>query len=328
MKGSGIGLVIAKDYAELHEGSISVSSMLGEGSTFRFCIPMDLKSDAVEAEEKVSVEEEPKIVMTSHTNESRPKIAVVEDDQDMLHFLRMILDTHYDVYTATDGRQGLEMIKDVFPDIILTDLMMNGMNGLELCRKVRDNALTSHIPIVILTANTSDDIHQQAYETGADSYLTKPFSVRTLQTRLNAILDNRVKLQDRYKKEFLTSPSELVIDSQEDKFIHQLVKIVEDNMADPDFGIQQLCAEVKYPYQQVYRKIKMLTGESLNEFIRNIRLKRAAQYLSSTDLRVSEVMYKVGFNSHSYFTKCYKEFFGVPPTEHYSARHHNETEKQ
>jgi AraC-like DNA-binding protein len=137
-----------------------------------------------------------------------------------------------------------------------------------------------------------------------------------------------VKLQDRYKKEFLTSPSELVIDSQEDKFIHQLVKIVEDNMADPDFGIQQLCAEVKYPYQQVYRKIKMLTGESLNEFIRNIRLKRAAQYLSSTDLRVSEVMYKVGFNSHSYFTKCYKEYFGVPPTEHYSARHHNETEKQ
>ncbi len=328
MKGSGIGLVIAKDYAELHEGSISVSSMLGEGSTFRFCIPMDLKSDAVEAEEKVSVEEEPKIVMTSHTNESRPKIAVVEDDQDMLHFLRMILDTHYDVYTATDGRQGLEMIKDVFPDIILTDLMMNGMNGLELCRKVRDNALTSHIPIVILTANTSDDIHQQAYETGADSYLTKPFSVRTLQTRLNAILDNRVKLQDRYKKEFLTSPSELVIDSQEDKFIRQLVKIVEENMSDPDFGIQQLCAEIRYPYQQVYRKIKMLTGESLNEFIRNIRLKRAAQYLSSTDLRVSEVMYKVGFNSHSYFTKCYKEYFGVPPTEHYSARHHNETEKQ
>lgn len=328
MKGSGIGLVIAKDYVELHEGSISVSSVLGEGSTFRFCIPVDLKADVVEVEEKASVEEEPKVVTTSHTNASRPKIAVVEDDQDMLHFLRMILDTHYDVYTATDGRQGLEMIMEVFPDIILTDLMMNGMNGLELCKKVRDNALTSHIPIVILTANTSDDIHQQAYETGADSYLTKPFSVRTLQTRLNAILDNRLKLQDRYKKEFLTSPSELVIDSQEDKFIRQLVKIVEDNMSDPDFGIQQLCAEIRYPYQQVYRKIKMLTGESLNEFIRNIRLKRAAQYLSSTDLRVSEVMYKVGFNSHSYFTKCYKEYFGVPPTEHYSARNHNETEKQ
>ena len=328
MKGSGIGLVIAKDYTELHEGTISVSSVLGEGSAFRFTIPVDLKTNETEEKTTAGVEEDIKEVTTSHTNESRPKIAVIEDDQDMLLFLRMILDTHYDVYTATDGRQGLEMIREVFPDIILTDLMMNGMNGLELCRKVKDNPLTSHIPIVILTANASDDAHQQAYETGADSYLTKPFSVRTLQTRLNAILDNRVKLQDRYKKEFLTSPSELVINSQEDKFIHQLVKIVEDNMADPEFGVQQLCADIKYPYQQVYRKIKMLTGESLNEFIRNIRLKRAAQYLANTDLRVSEVMYKVGFNSHSYFTKCYKEYFGVPPTEHYSGRHHSDTEKQ
>ena len=162
---------------------------------------------------------------------------------------------------------------------------------------------------------------------GADSYLTKPFSVKTLQTRLNTILENRMKLQDRYRKHFLTSHSELIINSQEDKFIHQLVKIVEDNMSDPEFGVQQLCAKMKFPYQQVYRKIKMLTGESLNEFIRNIRLKRAAQYLSNTDLRVSEVMYKVGFNSHSYFTKCFKEYFGVPPTEHHVEHINEETEK-
>lgn len=309
MKGSGIGLVIAKDYVELHGGTISVSSVLGQGSVFTFTIPLGLKAD-----------DEIKEATTLHTNESRPKIAVIEDDQDMLHFLRMVLGASYDVYTATDGRQGLDLINEVFPDIILTDLMMNEMDGLELCRKVKANPLTSHIPLVILTAQNSDDIHQQAYEMGADSYLTKPFSVKTLQARLNAILDNREKLHDSYKKQFLTSPSEIAADTQEDKFIYQIVKIIEENMSDPEFGVQQLCAQIKYPYQQVYRKIKMLTGESLNEFIRNIRLKRAAQYLENTDLRVSEVMYKVGFNSHSYFTKCYKEYFGVPPTEHHSGK--------
>lgn len=317
MKGSGIGLVIAKDYVELHGGSISVSSTLGEGSVFVFTIPVGLKAD-----------EEIKVATTVHTNESRPKIAVVEDDQDMLHFLRMVLGSSYDVYTATDGRQGLDMINEVFPDIVLTDLMMNEMDGLELCRKVKGNPLTCHIPIVILTAQNTDDTHQQAYELGADSYLTKPFSVKTLQTRLNAILDNRGKLHESYRKQFLTSPSELALNSQEDKFIHQIVKIVEENMSDPEFGVQQLCTSIRYPYQQVYRKVKMITGESLNEFIRNIRLKRAAQYLENTDLRVSEVMYKVGFNSHSYFTKCYKEYFGVPPTEHYSGKNHSDAEKQ
>ena len=324
MKGSGIGLVVAKDYVELHEGEIFVQSTLGEGSVFTFTIPTDLR----ETEKGNESQTENECADTKRASGNRPKIAIMEDDSDMLHFLRMILDTDYDVYTATNGKQGLDMIYDVFPDIILTDLMMDGMDGLELSRKVKDNPLTSHIPIVILTARSSDDVHQQAYETGADSYLTKPFSVKTLHTRLNTILENRMRLQERYRKEFLTSPSELIINSQEDKFINQLVKIVEENMADPEFGIQQLCAKVKYPYQQVYRKIKMLTGESLNEFIRNIRLKRAAQYLANTDLRVSEVMYKVGFNSHSYFTKCYKEYFGVPPTEYSGSRNYEDGEKQ
>ena len=148
----------------------------------------------------------------------------------------------------------------------------------------------------------------------------KPFSIKTLRTRVNSLIEQRIKLRERYRQKLLTDPSEIQIESENDKFIDTLVKAIEQNIDNSEFGIQELCEISRYSYQQVYRKVKALTGESINEFIRTVRLKRAAQYLAQSDTRISEIMYSVGFNSHSYFTKCFREHFGLSPKE-YAEKH-------
>lgn len=309
IKGSGVGLEIVKKYVELHKGEIRVDSEIGKGSVFSFTIDRELGRE----ENPESIPELP----DNHENEApeKPKIVVIENDNDMLAFLKMSLESKYRVHTAMDGKTGLRLISDNWPDIIICDLMMSGINGLEVCKRVKSDYLTCHIPFIILTADTEESTQRKGYEAGADAFLTKPFSIKTLLTRIESILENRRSLQERYRNEYIGNKLNCTIESFDDNMLKELVGIVEDHLSDSEFGVQQLCDLSKYSYQQIYRKIRMLTGESLNEFIRGIRLKWAAHYLSQSDLRVSEIMYKVGFNSHSYFTKCFKKCFGMSPTE-------------
>jgi len=248
--------------------------------------------------------------------ERNPKVLIVEDNEDMRNFLRINLEEQYEIYTAHDGNDGWEQIRNIYPDLVVSDVMMPGMDGFELCRRSKAELLTCHIPFLLLTAKGDEENRAEGYSAGADGYIAKPFSIKTLRTRVNSLIEQRIKLRERYRQKLLTDPSEIQIESENDKFIDTLVKAIEQNIDNSEFGIQELCEISRYSYQQVYRKVKALTGESINEFIRTVRLKRAAQYLAQSDTRISEIMYSVGFNSHSYFTKCFREHFGLSPKEY------------
>ena len=303
-QGTGIGLCIVKDFVELHEGRVSLESEVDKGSTFSFTIPMDIVDT-----EAVPVE----IIEKSADN---IRILVVEDNRNMLEFIRMTLKDKYEVFTATDGNIGYIMAKRVNPDLIISDVMMPGTDGFQMIRKIRSEMFTCHIPVILLTAKSDEQSHVEAYEAGADAYINKPFSTKILMAKVERLITQRRKLQEKYRLEILSSPMEVAVESENDRFINTIVKAIEENIDNSDFGIQELCEVTRWSHQQVYRKARALTGESINEFIRTVRLKRAAQLLSETGSRVSEVMYSVGFNSHSYFTKCFKEKYGISPREY------------
>ncbi len=311
-EGSGIGLTLTRDYARLHGGDVAVESVPGSGSRFVVTLPYRTAAEfspAADAENDLS--EQP-----AKPHDSRLKIVVVEDNEEMRDFLRSTLEDTYNVTTAHDGRLGLEAIRRTVPDLIISDLMMPHMDGFELCRCVRDDAQTSHIPFIMLTAKNNEADIRTSYDCGADIFLTKPFSVKTLRTRIEALIESRAKLQKLYRRKILSTPSDIEVESENDKFILRVVRIVEENLENPDFNVSMLCDALGHSYLSVYRKVKALTGDTVNDFIRAVKLKRAAQYLRSGELRTSEILYKSGFNSHSYFTKCFKKYFGMTPKEY------------
>ncbi|MDE6858312.1 MAG: response regulator, partial [Alistipes sp.] len=314
-EGSGIGLTLTRDYARLHGGDVAVESTPGCGSRFTVTLPYRNSSEPSAAAELAMSEQMPR------TDDNRLKIVVVEDNEEMRDFLRSTLDGTYDVTTARDGRIGLEKIRQIVPDLIISDLMMPHMDGFELCRCVRDDAQTSHIPFIMLTAKNNEADIQTSYDCGADVFLSKPFSVKTLRTRIEALIESRAKLQRLYRKKILSTPSDIEVESENDKFILRVVRIIEENLENPDFNVSMLCDALDLSYLTVYRKVKALTGDTVNDFIRAVKLKRAAQYLRSGELRISEILYKSGFNSHSYFTKCFKEYFGMTPKEYMERSH-------
>lgn len=320
-EGSGIGLMLTKDYVKLHGGEIKVDSAPGSGSSFTVTLPY--RSDFADTGEEIpgsqntDSEQNPADAPGSGLH----KIVIVEDNEQMLNFMKTTLGKSYEVYTAADGQQGLEQIRRVYPDLIISDLMMPRMDGFEMCKLVRQDALTSHIPFIMLTAKSNEGDRAASYNCGADAFISKPFSIKTLTTRIEGLIESRIKLQKLYRERILSSPSDIEIESENDKFILKLIKVIEENLENPDFNIQTLCESIDSSYQYVYRKVKALTGETINDFVRTIKLKRAAQYLSKGELRISEILYKSGFNSHSYFTKCFKEHYGMTPKEYVEQLH-------
>jgi signal transduction histidine kinase/AraC-like DNA-binding protein/AmiR/NasT family two-component response regulator len=322
-EGSGIGLTLTKDYVNLHGGEIEVESTPGMGS--KFMVILSCRSelyDMVSIDSEAAVADEAQVVSGNTAHNNIRKIVVVEDNEQMLKFIETTLSGAYDVYTATDGQKGLEVIRKVYPDLIISDMMMPRMDGLEMCSLVKQDALTSHIPLIMLTAKSDETDRVASYNCGADAFISKPFSVKTLITRIEVLVESRIRLQKIYRDRMLSGPSDIEVESENDKFILKLIRIIEENLENPDFNIQILCENIDSSYQYVYRKVKALTGETINDFVRTIKLKRAAQYLCKGEMRISEIMYKSGFNSHSYFTKCFKEYFGMTPKE-YVEHFHN-----
>ena len=334
-EGSGLGMALAKELAELHHGHITVESKEGKGTTFTVWLPLgkahlrpqEIK-DTVEVEHPKRVpvdqlkaievvEEEDKATLVAENN--NPLILVVEDNADMRHYIRSILENHYQVREAENGKEGILRAQEWMPDLIISDVMMPEMDGFRLCERIKIHELTSHIPVILLTAKADRQSKLTGLETGADDYLAKPFDAQELQLIVRNRIEERRKMRERFGKEIILEPNQISITSLDEKFLRKVLDIIEEHMADEDFTIEDLSKEAGYSQVQFYRKLKALSDQSPSQFLRTIRLKRAAAMLQQKSDTISQIAYGVGFNNLSYFNKCFKEQFGMTPGQYAAA---------
>ena len=313
---NGIGLSLAKELIELHHGKIFLESELGKGSVFTIEFPVDRESyEATEIAEK-------QIVVQSLTATEEPTektdytLLLVEDNEELLGLIAGFFSKKYHVYTAENGLEALERIKNHKIDIIVSDIMMPEMDGLELCRTIKNNVETSHILILLLTAKTQTEDRISSYDAGADAYISKPFELPVIQARLNNLLRHKLKLQKEFRKNPDVKISQLEFTSLDEQLLQKAIGFVEENIADPTFGVEQLMDKMAMSHSTLSRKMKTLCGLTPLDFIRNIRLKHAARLLKNPNITVAEAAMQLGFNDRRYFSQCFKEEYGMTPSEY------------
>ena len=325
-RGTGIGLAIVKAFTELHHGEVSATSIEGKGSTFTIHIPVRQKGEVTnQPTEKIeqlvepsSAEEVPN--QARHIDEliqpyqtDRPEVLIIDDNIDIRTYLRSVLSEKYNVSEAADGKVGLELARKIVPDIVLSDIMMPVMDGLAFCQQLKTDKAISHIPVILLTARSLDEQRAEGYEHGADAYLSKPFSLRLLLSRIDNLIESRKKLNQTWSKGVEDDEIGNISNEIDKSFLKQLRKIIQENLANSDLSVEQIGDEIGLSRVQLYRKVKALTGYSPVEIVRKARLTRARHLLQTTERTVSEVAYAVGFSTPSYFSKCYKDEFGENP---------------
>ena len=327
--GTGIGLALVKAFTELHHGQATVESREGEGSRFIITMPLrqagELSSSRSEQAfspvvETVADEDVPN--QARHIDDlvlpdeaARPEVLVIDDNSDIRAYLRTALSSIYKVSEAIDGKSGLEKARRIVPDLIISDIMMPVMDGLEFCSQLKQDKAISHIPVILLTARSLDDQRVEGYEHGADAYIAKPFSLRLLLSRIDNLIQSRRKLSQLFSNSDENDVLEKLSNETDKTFIAQLRKIIQDNLGDSEFNVERFGDEIGLSRVQLYRKVKALTGHSPVEMLRKARLMRARHLLQTTDKSVSEVAYAVGFSTPSYFSKCYKEEFDLLPAQ-------------
>lgn len=349
-KGSGIGLSLTKELVDLHRGEIGVNSRTaadgesGSGTEFYLRLPLgsahlspaelvaepvsadqseSVSSAARDAVEEVAAEE---VIETENAGSGTPGeavkhpdkdvILVVEDNADLRYYIRTSLGSEYDVEEANDGADGIDKARAVIPDLIISDIMMPGTDGYELCRMVKNDVATSHIPVILLTAKTSESSILQGLEVGADDYITKPFNTRVLCARVKNLIALRRQLQLSLNREMVLQPAAMTMSKIDQAFFDELQRVIEKKMSDSELNVEDLSRRLAMSRTTVYRKILALTGETPTDFIRSYRLKRAAQLLKNNFGSITEVAFEVGFTSRAYFTQCFKEKFHLLPSEY------------
>jgi signal transduction histidine kinase/ligand-binding sensor domain-containing protein/DNA-binding response OmpR family regulator len=336
--GSGIGLAITKEFVRIHGGSIAVESEVGKGSSFRVTIPViesgaqhnDPTPQDAEIGETDNNNSENTDQRPVHPDESvaaksvKKSLLLVEDNDDFRFYLKDNLKFLYTIHEATNGAQAWTMILEFQPDLIISDVMMPDMNGIELCTKIKTDQRISHIPVILLTARSSDEQRLEGIRTGADDYITKPFNFEVLEARIENLLRRREKSQKAFRDTMEVKSSELQITPLDVKFVDNAVKFVEKNVSASGFSVEDLAMGLGISRAYVFKKIMALTGKTPLEFIRTIRLQHAAQLLEKSQLSVREIAYKVGFNNPKYFTKYFKEHFGVLPSEFNASKKNSE----
>ncbi len=326
-EGTGIGLAIVKELVGLMEGEIDVESEEGKGATFSISLPIRQTASLQQAQTMEGVQEQMSLMLSKaghlsvqelkqEVHESGlPRVLIVEDNADVRAYLKACLTGHYQIAIAEDGQEGIDKAKAEIPDLVVSDVMMPRKDGFELCESLKNDQLTSHIPVILLTAKADDESRISGLKRGADAFLAKPFNKEELLIRIEKLLDLRKKLQERYRTPDNLRPVEDEAIQKEDEFIISIREAVMANIDDENYGIPELCRDLAMSRSQLHRKLKALTDLSTSHFIRAIRLRKAKDLLLTTDLNISEVAYEVGFRNPRYFSTTFSEEFGLTPNE-------------
>jgi signal transduction histidine kinase/DNA-binding response OmpR family regulator len=330
-EGTGIGLALIKELVELHKGTISVDSKLGEWTEFVIELPVGrrhLKDEEIvkteePMKEDIIVDKEefvPSIVKeideTEFIGEDKNILLVVEDNVDVREYIKDSLADDFQIEEASNGEQGVRIAEKIIPDLILSDIMMPKMDGNELTRILKNDEKTSHIPIILLTAKSEQESKLEGLETGADDYLTKPFDTKELQIRINNLISIRRKLQKKYSKgEYVPKPGKKKLSNLEEQFMFNVMEVIENHISEGEFSIEQFGKEVGMSRVQLHRKLKALSGKSASNYLRSVRLSKAKNLIEEEKGNISEIAYSVGFSSPAYFTRCFKDEYGYPPSD-------------
>ena len=339
--GTGIGLAIVKAYAELHGGQVMVSSHEGQGSNFMVLIPREHSGEQVEnmalescdmvadegdngnhtttpADEDAGVKHS--LVQKMIGDDNKPTLLIADDNREIRDYMKALLSDDYVIIEAADGNEALKMARTFHPDLVISDVMMPGIDGLELCAELKRNSATSQTPVIIVSAKALDEQKIEGYENGADSYITKPFSSKLLRTRIENLLSNRRKLKDSITGMQDVAEDPVGMSSSDQEFVERLRLIIQHNMGYSEFGVEAIGREMGLSRVQLYRKVKAVMGISVVDLLRKSRLQRAKSQLEHTDKGIAEIAYEVGFSSPSYFTKCFKNEYGMQPSDVRSGR--------
>ncbi len=337
--GSGVGLALTKSLVLLSKGEIIVSSERNSGTEFIIRLPLGDShlSDSEKAKDDIGVEPHTNYITDisdhnigltdndydmpeSEDKSSAPLILVVEDNNDMRHFIMKNLKRRFRVLEAHNGAEGYEIATEKIPDLVVSDIIMPGTDGIQLCKKLKKDILTSHIPVVLLTALNSIDNQIEGLETGADEYISKPFNYKLFETRVDNLIMSRKRLRERFSKEIEIESKDFTLNWRDQEFLDKIIKIVQEKISEPNLSVENLSKNAGMSRIHFYRKITALTDQTPSEFIKTIRLKEAARLLAENRLTVSEIAYQVGFTAPSYFTTCFGKQFGLTPKE-YLAQH-------
>ena len=338
--GSGIGLALTKVVVELHNGNIDVTSTEGKGTIFSFQIPFKQKdiliseqypvlsnnfnrgeeivlieneSNAIDEDENSNIE--PNNIEPNNSAVEKPTILVVEDNSDVQIYIKTLLKNDFEIIEAVNGQEGFTKAMKFVPDLIISDVMMDLMDGFELCKNIKENISTSHIPVMLLTACAMDEQRAMGFESGADAYIPKPFNESLLKIRVRKIIENREKVKEYFQENLTFGERKESVAEIDKTFITKFRKVVEANLIDSDLNVDEIGKSLGLSRVQLYRKIKSLTNFAPNELVRTIRLKAAEQLILKSEKNISEIAYDTGFSSPSYFSKCFKEYFNESPTD-------------
>ncbi|HYF29573.1 MAG TPA: two-component regulator propeller domain-containing protein [Chitinophagaceae bacterium] len=320
-QGSGIGLAITKEFVKLHNGTIHVSSEPEKGTTFTVKLPARKINEELHLNQPIAAEAEQLNGEDEETRGKKKRILLVEDNEDFRFYLKDNLKLQYHVLEASNGKEGWEKARSLDPDLIVSDIMMPLMTGIELAQKIKADTLTAHIPIILLTAVGSPDVQLEGYQKGIADYITKPFTFEILASRIKNLLNQQRLLRKKFQKQVDINPAEITITPLDEQFMKQAMAVVEKNMSNSSFSVEEFSRDMFMSRVALYKKILSLTGKAPLEFIRTMRMKRAAQLLEKSGMSISEIAYEVGFNNPKTFSKYFKDEFHILPSQYLEAAH-------
>ena len=326
--GTGIGLSIVKGIVEAHHGQVNVTSQPGKGSSFIITLPRKQKNLVTEEEENQATNPIPEDIIPEQNDTAAtsqkvlPIMLIVDDNEDMLNFLSSHFQTSYTIVTVVDGVDALNKLKEQEVALIISDWMMPNMNGIDLCKAVRNNQLTSHIPFILLTAKTDTEAKITSMNCGADAYIEKPFSLQYLEACIKNLLELRLQLRQKFSQMPTVSINSIAANQNDKVFLEKMNHLIEENLNNEELSVDFLAEKLCISRSGLFVKIKGLANTTPNEMIQIIRLKKAASLLLENQYRINEVSYMVGFNNPSYFSKCFQKQFGMKPGEYIASHAH------